>query len=89
MCTYRFPSAACQVGPPAVLSPPMTWKPWTFFAVAIAGWMNRQQQEVISYLTEENRILREKLGHKRVILNDNQKRRLAAAVGNVGGHEAF
>jgi len=57
----------------------MIWKPWTFFAVAIAGWMNRQQQEVISYLTEENRILREKLGHKRIILNDNQKRRLAAA----------
>jgi hypothetical protein len=47
--------------------------------VAVAGWMNRQQQEVISYLTEENRILREKLGHERIILNDNQKRRLAAA----------
>jgi len=29
----------------------MKWKPWTFFAVAVAGWMNRQQQEVISYLT--------------------------------------
>ena len=25
----------------------MTIKPWTFFAVAIAGWMNRQQQEAI------------------------------------------
>ena len=25
----------------------MTWKPWTFFAVAIAGWMNRLQQEAI------------------------------------------
>lgn len=47
--------------------------------VAIAGWMNRQQQEAISYLREENRILREKLGHKRIILNDAQKRRLAAA----------
>jgi hypothetical protein len=29
----------------------MTFKPWTFFLVAIAGWMNRQQQEVIGYLT--------------------------------------
>jgi hypothetical protein len=28
------------------------WKPWTFVAVAVAGWMNRQQQEVIAYLTE-------------------------------------
>ena len=47
--------------------------------VALAGWMNRQQQEVIGYLREENRILREKLGHKRILLNDAQKRRLAAA----------
>lgn len=45
--------------------------------VALAGWMNRRQQEVIEYLKEENRILREKLGHKRLILNDAQKRRLA------------
>ena len=52
--------------------------------VAVAGWMNRQQQEVIAYLTEENRILREKLGHKRIILNDNQKRRLAAAAMRLG-----
>ena len=28
----------------------MTWKPWTFFMVAIAGWMNRRQQDAISYL---------------------------------------
>ena len=57
--------------------PTMTFKPWTFFMVALAGWMNRQQQEVIEFLREENRILREKLGHKRLILNDSQRRRLA------------
>jgi hypothetical protein len=62
----------------------MTWKPWTFVAVAVAGWMNRQQQDVIAYLTEENRILREKLGHKRILLNDGQKRRLAAAAAKLG-----
>jgi hypothetical protein len=44
----------------------MTFKPLTFIAVTIAGWMNRQQQDVIAYLREENRILREKLGHKRL-----------------------
>jgi hypothetical protein len=43
----------------------MTWKPWTLFAVAVAGWMSQQQQEVIAYLREENKILREKLGRKR------------------------
>ncbi|MGB2823549.1 MAG: hypothetical protein WBF17_21395 [Phycisphaerae bacterium] len=62
----------------------MTWTPWQFFLVAIAGWMNRQQQDVISYLREVRRILREKLGHKRIILNDAQKRRLATAAKKVG-----
>jgi transposase InsO family protein len=57
----------------------MTWTPWHLIVVAIAGWMNRQQQDAISFLKEENRILREKLGHKRIILNVAQKRRLAAA----------
>ena len=62
----------------------MTWKPLTFFAVTIAGWMNLQQQEVISYLRIENQILREKLGHKRIILNESQKRRLATAAMKMG-----
>ena len=31
----------------------MTIKPWTFLMVALAGWMN-QQQEAIAYLKEEN-----------------------------------
>jgi hypothetical protein len=57
----------------------MTVTPLRFFMVAIAGWMNRQQQEAVSYLREENRILREKLGHKRILLSDAQKRRLARA----------
>ena len=51
---------------------------------AMAGWMNRQQQEVIEYLREENRVLREKLGHKRIILNESQKRRLATAAMKLG-----
>jgi hypothetical protein len=59
----------------------MTIKPWTFFMLALAGWMNRrQQQEAIAYLREKNRILREKLGRKRILLNTSQKRRLAVAV---------
>ena len=41
-----FHSGAHRAYPPAT----MTFKPWTFLTVAIAGWMNRQQQEVIEYL---------------------------------------
>jgi len=65
----------------------MVWTPWHFIVVAVAGWMNRQQQEVIEYLREENRILREKLGGKRLLLSADQKRRLAMkgkALGVVG-----
>ena len=43
----------------------------------LAGWINRQQTEVIEYLLEENNILREGTGRKRILLNINQKRRLA------------
>ncbi len=32
----------------------------------LAGWINRHQQDVIAYLKEENKILREKPGTKRI-----------------------
>ncbi len=35
--------------------------------MVIAGWLCRHQQAVIEYLKEENRVLREKLGKKRVL----------------------
>ncbi len=45
----------------------MQTRPWTMLLMMLAGWMNRHQQDVIEYLREENKILREKLGTKRVI----------------------
>ena len=55
----------------------MQTRPWTMLLMMLAGWINSHQQDVIEYLKEENKILREKLGGKRVILNDNQRMRLA------------
>lgn len=52
-------------------------QPWQFYLVILSGWMNRQQQEVIAYLRTENQVLKEKLGKKRILLNDDQRRRLA------------
>ncbi len=49
--------------------------------LALAGWMNRQQQAAIDYLREENRILREQLGGRRLRFTDDQRRRLAAKAG--------
>ena len=45
--------------------------------------MNQQQQFAIDYLREENRVLREQLGGRRVRLNDDQRRRLAAKAKNL------
>ena len=56
----------------------MNSAPWQLLAVIVAGWMSRHQQQVIDYLREENRILREKIRKKRVQLNDDQRRRLAS-----------
>src|ERR1017187_6187398 len=52
--------------------------PFRFMVVAVAGWMNQHQQQVIEYLVEENRVLREQLGGRRLRFNDDQRRRLAA-----------
>ena len=51
--------------------------PFEFVVIALAGWMNQQQQDVVDYLREENRVLREQLGKRRLRFTDDQRRRLA------------
>ena len=51
--------------------------PLQFFFLLFAGWVNRHQEAVIEYLKEENRVLRELHGTKRLRFNDDQRRRLA------------
>jgi len=46
--------------------------------VMLAGWVNEHQRSVIAYLQEENRVLKELHGKKRLRFNDDQRRRLAA-----------
>jgi hypothetical protein len=46
--------------------------------------MNQRQLDAIDYLREENRVLREQLGGRRLRLNDDQRRRLAAKAKSVG-----
>src|SRR5215469_15366949 len=46
--------------------------------------MNQRQLEVIDYLREENRVLREQLGGRRVRFNDDQRRRLAVKAKTLG-----
>jgi hypothetical protein len=45
--------------------------------VILTGWVNRQQQQIIDVQRAEIEVLKEKLGTKRILLNDDQRRRLA------------
>jgi hypothetical protein len=55
-------------------------RPRSPFALAVsilAGSLNRRQQDAIDYLREENRVLREMLGGRRLLFTDAQRKRLA------------
>ena len=55
-----------------------------FLLLVLAGWVNRQQQDVIDYLQEENRVLRAGLRGKRLRLSDDDRRRLAVKAQALG-----
>ena len=45
---------------------PKELDPLRFLLLAVAGWMNQEQQHAIAYLREENRILKAHLGPRRL-----------------------
>jgi putative transposase len=61
--------------------------PLQFLLLVFAGWVNRRQAEILAYLQEENRVLREHPGGRRLRFTDAQRRRLAAK-GRVIGRRA-
>jgi len=63
---------------------PKVLDPFRFVLIAVAGWMNQHHLQTINYLREENRVLREQLCGRRVRLNDDQRRRLAARAKGLG-----
>jgi hypothetical protein len=44
----------------------------------VAGWLQRHQQQVITYLQAENRVLKAQPGGRRLRLTDTERRCLAA-----------
>ena len=54
-----------------------------FILLCLAGWINRNQQNMIEYLQEEVKVLKEQLG-KQPRFNDAQRRRLAAKAKKIG-----
>ena len=51
--------------------------PLHLLILMFAGWVNRRQLDVIEYLQEENRVLKERLGRRRIHFTDAERRRLA------------
>jgi transposase InsO family protein len=66
----------------------MSVAPLQFLLLVFAGWVNRHQAEVVAYLQEENRVLREQLGGRRLRFTDAQRRRLASK-GRLVGRRAL
>src|SRR3954447_1862781 len=58
--------------------------PFQFVVIVLAGCMNQRQQNAIEYLREENRVLREQLGERRLRFTNDQRRRLAVRAKGLG-----
>jgi hypothetical protein len=46
--------------------------PWHVLILTVSAWVNREQEQIIEYLLTENKVLREKLGNGRILLDDDQ-----------------
>src|SRR5580765_587056 len=75
--------ASCAVGD-NVSAMTRILDPFRFVLIALSGWMNDRQLLLIDYLREENRVLREQLGDKRLRFTDDQRRRLAVRAKGLG-----
>lgn len=51
--------------------------PWYLLVLSLSALINHEHEKALAYLRVENQALREKLGKGRILLNDNQRRRLA------------
>src|SRR6516164_3135540 len=58
--------------------------PFSFVVISTASWINQRQQQLIEYLVEENRVLWEQIGNRRMRFTDDQRRRLAARAKRLG-----
>jgi hypothetical protein len=52
-------------------------QPLHLLLMMFSGWVNRHQLDVIDYLQEENRVLKERLCTRRIHFTDAERRRLA------------
>ena len=51
--------------------------PFSLVIAALSGWLQREQESVIAFLREENRVLKARLEGRRLRFDDDERRRLA------------
>jgi hypothetical protein len=54
----------------------LPFQPLQLLLAIFAGWVNRRRLDVIAYLQEENRVLEERLGGRRIRFTDAERCRL-------------
>jgi transposase InsO family protein len=59
-------------------------RPWQLFVVALAGWLQREQQAVIEFQNAQIEALLQQLGRQRLRLSDDQRRGLAVKARGIG-----
>jgi hypothetical protein len=69
---FSFDGGAARIGGTVRSSAPLQ-----FMIFLVASWLARQQGEAIEYLRAENRVLRGRLGRKRLRFTDAERRLLA------------
>ena len=52
--------------------------------LTVTSWLDRREREVLSYLIEENRILRRQVGRRHLRLTGDDRRKLAARAYRLG-----
>jgi hypothetical protein len=62
--------------------------PWSLALAVLSGWMNERQQRVIDFQNAQIEMLMRKLGRKRILLTDDQ-RRVLAVKGKAIGRKAL
>ena len=60
-----------------------------FLIAVLAGWLARQQEAFIEYLKAENRMLKARLGRRRIIFSDAERRLLSRHAKAVGRKKLF
>jgi len=60
-----------------------------FLIVVLAGWLARRQEAFIEYVMAENRMLKARLGRRRLIFSDTERRLLARPAKAIGRRKLF